>query len=189
LERITYVTQTVNILNDVVSTLNTISANTAINTASSGNVTESKTYNLPEPYYYDIKLFTDNTQTITGLRLKTSDKTLPSKMILGISIAENDLLKGIMLSNPNFKNPRLVLFNLFKDLDKLSSLEGINYKKYKLGLVLEDTNEVLKLYFPIQDIIIYSIDDYYHFSKIYSDNMPSYELTQEVYLTFSSLTE
>ncbi|WP_347753187.1 hypothetical protein, partial [Flavobacterium sp. T-16] len=126
-----------------------------------------KTYELPEPYYYNLKLFTDSTQTITGLELKTLDGTTPNKIILGLTKTENDNIKALITAG--LKNPRLFLIDLFEDGNELLSPENITYQKYKVGIVAENTSGEKQLFNPETDVFVYSLDRKYHFSKGYSE--------------------
>lgn len=165
--RVSYITETLNIMTNAVSPTGATTTDTKTTPTAGGTVQKSKTYVLPEPYYYSIKLFTDSTQTITGLELKTYDGTTPTKIILGITKSENDSLKDLITET--MKNPRLFLLDLFEDGNELLSPENIRYQKYKVGVVAENAIGGLQLYMPETDITVYSLDRKYHFSKGYSE--------------------
>ncbi|MBF7093219.1 hypothetical protein IUY40_16930 [Flavobacterium sp. ALJ2] len=169
-ERVTYLTETADVMNNAVSATGSTTPDTKTSASASGTVTKSKTYELPEPYYYARKLFTDSTQTITGLELKTLDNKVPNKIILGLTKAENDFIKEKI--TPGLKNPRLFLIDLFEDGNELISPENIKYQKYKVAVVAEDTDGKKKLFKPTTDVFVYSLDRKYHFSKEYSEYMP-----------------
>jgi hypothetical protein len=168
--RVTYLTEASDVMNNAVSATGSTTPDTKTNASASGAVTKSKTYDLPEPYYYSLKLFQDSTQTITGLELKSLDGSKPNKIILGITKAENDSIKALITNNT--KNPRLFLIDLFDDGNELLSPENIAYQKYRLGIVAENTLGELELCIPVTDVIVYSLDRKYHFSKGYSEYMP-----------------
>jgi len=168
--RVTYLTETANVMNNAVSATGSTTPDTKTSASAGGAVTKSKTYELPEPYYYSLKLFTDSTQTITGLELKTTDGSTPNKIILGLTKAENDSIKSLITDS--LKNPRLFLIDLFEDGNELVSPEDIKYQKYKVAIVAEDTDGKRKLFKPATDVLVYSLDRNYHFSKGYSEYMP-----------------
>jgi hypothetical protein len=167
LDRVTYITETINIMANAVSPTGSTTTDTKTTATAGGTVQKSKIYSLPEPYYYNLKLFTDSTQTITGLELKTYNGTTPTKIILGITKTENELLKTLITTT--MKNPRLFLIDLFDDGNELLSPENIKYQKYKLALVAENAMGTLELFKPATDILVYSLDRKYHFSKGYSE--------------------
>jgi hypothetical protein len=169
LERVSYITETIDLLNNAVSVSGSKTPDSKTSASAGDAVSNSKTYKLPEPYYYTIQIFTDETQTITGLELKTFDGSSPSKIILGLTKTENDSLRTLI--NNTTKNSRLFLIDLFNDDNILISPENIEYQKYKVGFVYEDANSILKLQLPETDIFVYSTDRKFHFSKKYSENM------------------
>lgn len=171
LSRVTYITEAVDVLNTPTSLVGSVSSDTKGTSSAGGSVVSSPTYNLPEPFYYERNLFTDTAQTVTGLLLKNTDNSIPNKIILGMSKSENDTLKDLITNG--VKNPRLFLIDLFPDGNEFVSPENITYQKYKAGIVAEDENGGLRLFMPETDLFVYSIDRFYHFTKVYSDNMPS----------------
>ncbi|SDX75486.1 hypothetical protein [Flavobacterium degerlachei] len=173
--RVTYLTEASDVMNNAVSATGSTTPDTKTSPSASGAVTKSKTYDLPEPYYYGLKLFTDSIQTITGLELKTLDGSTPNKIILGITKAENNSIKALITEG--FKNPRLFLIDLFEDGNELLSPENIAYQKYRLGIVAENTDGNLELATPTLDVMVYSLDRKYHFSKGYSEYMPDLDFS------------
>lgn len=174
LARVTYVTEAVHIMNNPTAVTGSRTADTKTTASANGTVGKDTAYSLPDPYYYNLKLFTDSTQTITGLELKTTDDSIPDKIILGLTKEENDLLKALIpiISASDvdlIKNPRLFLIDLFDDENELISPENIKYQKYKAGIVAENNEGKLKLFMPSTDIMVYSIDRKYHFTKGYSE--------------------
>ncbi|MTH18292.1 hypothetical protein [Flavobacterium sp. LC2016-01] len=168
--RVTYLTETVDVMNNAVSATGSTTPDTKTTASASGAVTNSKTYELPEPFYYNLKLFTDSTQTITGLELKTLDGSTPNKIILGLTKAENDTIKALITDD--LKNPRLFLIDLFEDENELISPEDVKYQKYKVAIVTENTEGENELSQPEETVFVYSLDRRYHFSRGYSEYMP-----------------
>ncbi|KAF2330529.1 hypothetical protein [Flavobacterium ginsenosidimutans] len=167
-ERVTYLTEAADVMNNAVSATGNTTPDTKTTASASGAVTKSKTYQLPDPYYYNLKLFTDSTQTITGLELKTLDGSTPNKIILGLTKEENEIIKDLISSD--MKNPRLFLIDLFEDGNELVSPENIKYQKYRVGIVAENAegNNELKEQLD-SPVFVYSLDRRYHFSKGYSE--------------------
>lgn len=174
-ERVTYLTEAADVMNNAVSATGSTTPDTKTTASASGAVTKSKTYELPDPYYYNLKVFTDSTETITGLELKTLDGSTPNKIILGLTKEENEIIKGLISSD--MKNPRLFLIDLFEDENELVSPEGIKYQKYRVGVVAENTEGNNKLEEPTNAVFVYSLDRRYHFSKGYSEYMPDLDIS------------
>lgn len=174
--RVTYITEPIDVMNNAVSATGSSTPDTKTTASASGAVTKSKTYELPEPYYYNLKMFTDSTQTITGLELKTLDGSTPTKIILGLTKTENDTIKALITDDT--KNPRLFLIDLFEDENEIVSPENIKYQKYKVAIVAEDIKGENKLSQPNEAVFVYSLDRRYHFSKGYSEYMPDTILTK-----------
>jgi len=174
--RITYVTESVDLLNNGLSVTGTITPDTRSNPSTSKTSTDIKTYQLPDTLYYTLQPFTDSTEIINGLILKSKDGSTPTKIILGLTKEENDSLKALVLANA-LTNARLFLVDLFEDGNELASIENIFYQKYSIGIVGELANGVIRLYTPLTTINIYSLDRKYHFSKAYCKYME--DLTPE----------
>lgn len=174
--RVTYITEAGDVMNNAVSATGSTTPDTKTSASASGAVTKSKTYQLPDPYYYSRTMFIDSSQTITGLELKTLDGSTPNKIILGLTKDEN--LKIQALITPGLKNPRLFLIDLFEDGNELISPENIKYQKYKVGFVAENDEGDNKLFKPEGDdtVLVYSLDRRYHFSKEYSEYMPNADI-------------
>jgi hypothetical protein len=183
--RVTYLTETVDVMNNAVSATGSMTPATRTSHSASGVATSNKTYELPEPYYYARKLFTDSTQTITGLELKTLDGSTPGKIILGITQTENESIKAL---TEGLTNPRLFLIDLFEDDNELVSPENIKYQKYKVAIVAEDTQGNKTLSKPDPDVFVYSLDRNYHFSKGYSEYMPSSTYSKNLKLIYTDIT-
>jgi hypothetical protein len=174
-ERVTYLTEAADVMNNAVSATGSTTPDTKTTASASGAVTKSKTYQLPDPYYYNLKLFTDSTQTITGLELKTLDGSRPNKIILGLTKTENEIIQGLISSD--VKNPRLFLIDLFEDENELISSEDIKYQKYRVGIVAENAEGKNELLEPVTPVFVYSLERRYHFSKHYSEYMPDLDIS------------
>lgn len=170
LKRVTYLTEAVDLLSNVTSVAGSITSKTSSSPSVAGAVSGNNTYQLPPPYYYSLQAFTDSTDLINGLLLKTTDNSVPGKILLGITKTENDILKELADVN-SLKNIRLFMVDLFEDANQLISTENILYQKYKVGIVGEQADRTLKLFLPDEDIMAYSLDRNYHFSKSYSEYM------------------
>lgn len=179
LKRVTYITEAVDTLNTAISLSGPLTNDTKSRPSVSGGVVANKIYTLPEPFYYTLNLFTDSITTIiiNGLSLKATDNSTPNKIILGLTKAENDLLEGLISTN-NLINARMFLVDLFEDSDQLISAENILYRKYKAGIMGELSTGQLKLFMPVEDIIVYALDRYY-FTDKYSRYMPDMLLNIE----------
>jgi len=176
LKRVTYITEAVAVLNSALSVTGTLTPDTKSNPSVSGAVGNSKTYQLPDAFYHSLQVFTDGTQTITGLQLLAKDGSTPNKIILGLTQSENDLLKALITTN-NLINSRLFLIDLFEDSNELMAPENISYQKYKAGIVGETPTGELKLYLPATDVMVYSIDSKYHFTSSYSKYLKMKDLS------------
>lgn len=176
-ERVTYLTEAVDVMNNAVSATGSTTPDTKTTASASSAVTKSKTYQLPDPYYYSRVMFTDNIETIIGLQLKKLDNSTSGKIILGITQTENEKLKEL-ITNDN-KNPRLFLLDLFEDGRELISPENIKYQKYKVAIVIENTEGNNELKEPKDSLFVYSLDRNYHFSKSYSEYMPEQQLDSQ----------
>lgn len=182
LKRVTYITEAVAVLNSALSVTGTLTPDTKSNPSVSGAVSDTKTYQLPDAFYYSLQLFTDSTETITGLQLLAKDGSTPNKIILGLTQAENEMLKALITTN-SLINARLFLIDLFEDGNELISAENITYQKYKAGIVGETVAGELKLYLPVTDVMVYSLDRKYHFTGEYSKYMPDIENEQRYFTT------
>lgn len=179
LKRVTYITEAVAVLNSALSVTGTLTPDTKSNPSVSGAVSNNKTYQLPDAFYYSLQVFTDSTETITGLQLLAKDGSTPNKIILGLTQVENDLLKALITSN-SLINVRLFLIDLFEDGNELISAENITYQKYKAGIVGETATGELKLYLPATDVMVYSLDRKYHFTNMYSVYVKENNYLQEL---------
>ena len=187
LARVTYVSETIDLVSDTVSVKGASKTDTKTSPSASGTIAKSKMYNLPEPYFYTLKVFTDSTTTVNGLELKTIDGSSPTKIILGITNEENETLKSLVSTTT--KNPRLFLVDLFEDGSELLSPENIKYQKYKVGIVGENSGGILKLSYPTNDVMVYSLDRKYHFSKSYSEYVKDETIIDDFYIVRNLIAE
>ncbi|MFC4635978.1 hypothetical protein ACFO3O_18850 [Dokdonia ponticola] len=162
LERVTYETLVFNIK----------TTNNSYSTGSSSHIDTTSTdthrfsnhdnnfYQLALPYYLKPQLFTDGNQTITGLFLEIIDGGMPSKKILGISKDENNRLKQVITDN-DLSQCKII----FKKNDDFYENE---IKKYNLHIIAEGTSSSNQIFNPLEDIVVYSIDNFVFVSAEYS---------------------
>lgn len=167
LNRVLYVTELINILS-VAVTLDNKMNDTSTTSCATIISTSNKTYELPPPFIFTLKPFTEGLTPITGIILKTSDSSIPNKVFLGVSKDENESIITV-INESNLNNPRIFLIDLFQEDTQLISKENILYKKYSIGIVGEQQNDgKLTLLTPETPIYAYSLDGLYHFSNNYS---------------------
>lgn len=141
-------------------------------------------YQPSEPYYFKTQIFTDNGETITGLQLETSDGSLPTKKILGLTENEyQQLLDLIVVHNSN--NCKVFFLDTTSNESYVSS-ENINYKRYILSFVGENDEGNLLIYSVIDSesnlpFLLYSIDDYVFLTDTYGKYIPDTDLNGEKY--------
>jgi hypothetical protein len=170
LNRVTYLTETIDILNDSTSELGVLTDDTKSSAAVSISVSGGKTFSLPDPFYISTKPFTDGDSVINGIQLITSDSSISNKIVIGIAEAENDLLREII--PPGSGNTRLVLVNLAETFDgQIISVEGVSFSKYSIVISAEDANGNIELFSLPEPVVIYSFDNYYFFSEHYGRYM------------------
>ena len=177
LERMTFLAECVDIMNRPTDVRSTISCNTATQTSAPGNISINNHYEFVDGDLVEQRLFTDSNISITGILLKTENKSDSNKVVIGIAKAEFDLLRETL--SPIHKNPYLGFMNTSLQ-EELISGENVKYKKYFLGIVVELENGSLKFLRPEADIVVYTIDDKFYLSKIYSDNMYSFDFPAEL---------
>jgi hypothetical protein len=173
-ERVTYCSIPADVQTNVVSFAGNTTANVTGVVSAVNRTTSDKTYQLPPPYYYELKPFSDGLQNINGIVLKTIDGSIPNMIILGITKTENESLKTLITNTT--RNPRLFLLDLFDDGADFISPENIPFQKYKVGIVAEDLSGTLKLFLPTKDIFVFSLDRKYHFSTAFSEFVKEYPI-------------
>ncbi|WP_183573834.1 hypothetical protein HDF18_08450 [Mucilaginibacter sp. X5P1] len=171
--RTIYISQSVNVFNNVVSVNNTISSDTQTTPSVSGSLDGSDTFQLPSAAYYNITQFTDNDNVINGVNVNSMDNTIPAMIILGIIKAENDQLLALIATNSSLLNVRIFLIPLFQQGNQLVSTEGILYQKYNVGIVGEDNTGTLQLKLTDSSIVVYSLDNRFYYSSAFSEYIQS----------------
>lgn len=169
-ERVTYLLETVDVSTNALYPFKNPSTKVPTTPNIAGNT--KKNYKFSSPYFVMTISFTDSMNPINGLLLHTDDGSQTTKIAIGISKTENDLLSTLSSSN-NLVNPRIFLIDLFSDNNTLISAELVKYKKFKLSLVGESEDGKLLLFIIDPGILIYTIDDRYHFSQAYSKHVKS----------------
>ncbi len=171
LERVTYETLLHNIRQSTGSFFESRSA--YLDNSNGGTIAYSDRrnnfYRLENPYYLKSNIYTEpNGNTITGLSLQVIEKTLPSKKLLGITKTENDILINL-IGQSTLNNPKFYLRNqLSNEQEFYSSSEGIQYKKYSIGVIGENNVGYLIIVFPTQEIFITTIDNLAYTSNEYA---------------------
>lgn len=134
-------------------------------------------YQLKFPYFFRLKSFTENDETINGLILETIDNSIPTKTILGITEEERKRLFAL-IQEKNLSNCRIYLHNRFNNEgDYYLSPENQYYQAFYLKIIGENTTGELKIYSLQEQITVYKIDDYTISSTDYGKWMP--ELNQD----------
>lgn len=133
--------------------------------------TSINNFYLPElPYYLTTENFIDGTIPISGLKLNQFNDEPLNKLFLGV---EQQQLEGLLseISANNLKKAVLFLSPLVQDNSFLSQ-EGIVYKKFKVGMLAEDSQGNLMVSIPNGATMVYSIDDHCYFSNEFVSEMP-----------------
>jgi len=181
LERITYETLLSKIRYEPSSFIKSSSPSTDIATAKTQDYNSKNSFYEPhEPYFQAEHKFNVDSISIAGIGLGISNNDLISKRILGITKSENDTLKSLISAN-SYSNPKLFFLDLhMSSNDKFTSDEGIPFKSYNVVISAEDNLGEIKIFKPVTEIIIYSLDNYLFFSREYSNYFPS----NDVYYDF-----
>lgn len=138
-------------------------------------------YLVSQPYFFLTKVFTDSTLLIKGLTIHNTDvNSNINNYVLGLDKNENDILKGLIDSNI-LVNSYIYLKNILNnDNDFITSKEGINYKKYNIGITSEDVSGNLIIIYPEENINVYTIDSSLFFSREYGLHMPDLAINELV---------
>jgi hypothetical protein len=166
-ERVTYITETVDVLSEAMYPFKKPSQVVNTTTANSGSTTVKRDYSFPEPYFIQTFGLTDGLKEINGLKLGTEDGSLSTKIALGLGKEENESLIEIIETN-ELKNGRVFLIDLFLEGNLLVSKELIPYRKYKLAVLGENEEGVLRLFIVDPVILVYAVDLCYHFTESYA---------------------
>jgi len=141
------------------------------------NVSEIHTLpNLPSNEFVELKVFSDSGQTINGLVLKTQDRSIPTSLILGLTENENNLLINMTV---NFSNSKFFFDDFTGEEEKIISLELIEYKKYRISFLVDNTALTSIEPYIIQAqtnqiITVYTIDGLFFFSNDYAKYIKNY---------------
>lgn len=129
---------------------------------------ERNNFYRPEmPYYFKTQIFTDSGETITGLTLQTTDRSLPTKKLLGITKDENQRLLNLVADNL-LVNPKVYFYNVLGEDSAVISSEENPYKIYTLNIVAENSLGEMKRYVPSEDITVYTLDGFMYFTELYT---------------------
>lgn len=131
------------------------------------NSNQNNFYYPTKPYYILSNAFTINNLSQTALLLLTTDGGLPTKRILGLSYDENQEILNF-IESLDLQNISFGLLNLLDNNDYFISDDGAEYSLFNLIMIAENLNGEIKIYYPNNDILIYSIDSFIFFSLDYS---------------------
>lgn len=178
LERVTYETLLNSIRQETGINLETTSS--VIDSTSTGTVNYEPEINnnfyQPElPYYLQVEEFVYEDISIQGITLFTTDLTKPSKKILGITKSEYQYLQDLIVQE-NLTNSRIFFKNTLPlEDDAYLSNENVRFKSYLLMISSENLDGEPKIYSPVQNVLVYTIDGFVFFSQLYSEAMTSLE--------------
>jgi hypothetical protein len=128
-------------------------------------------YEPNDPYFLENHVLETDDGEINCLSLFISDTKKPAKRIIGISKTEKANLNAL-ISSLNIKNSALYI-NFSLDSEVYLSYNDINYYKQKIGIVGENSSGMLNLYFPANDIYLYSLDGFIFSSVAYTQFVPT----------------
>ncbi|RRJ92740.1 hypothetical protein EG240_01610 [Paenimyroides tangerinum] len=178
LQRVTYETLLDTIRQETGINLETTSTNIDSSTTGTVNYEPEVNNNFyqPElPYYFQVEEFVYEGTSIQGVTLFTADLTKPSKKILGITNSEYQYLQDLIVQE-NLTNSRIFFKNTLPlEDDTYLSTENIRFKSYLLLISAENPAGEPKIYSPVQNVLVYTIDGFVFFSQLYSENMTSLE--------------
>jgi hypothetical protein len=166
LQRVTFVTETVDSWSDVVALRGSVSQ--PGNTQSDLILFNDGTYQLPSPFFQLIKPFSDNAVTVSGIEINTSDGSVPNILLIGITLDEYNVICNLVAEN-SISNAGIHLRNFYED-DTAQTAGEVTFEKFKLGVAGEGQGQ-LRAYLPETDIVIYSLDRSCFFSPEYSKYM------------------
>ena len=145
---------------------------------------ERNNFYQPEiPYYLKTQIFTDSAETITGLILNTTDGSIPTKKLLGITKEENQRLLDLIEDN-ELANAKVYLRSIYDEYETAPvSPEGFSFRAYSLNVVAENQDGVNKIYVPMEDIYVYVLDGYAYVSNDYARYLPELNLDKLVIIS------
>jgi len=180
-ERVSYETLIQNIITNSVTDSKS-SSSLIDSTKSSGKTSfenQSSFYFPQQPYQLRRKVFTENNETITGLKLTLLQNYYPTKKVLGITRGEFEELKSI-IDTHNLRKSKVFFTNfLDKETNSFTSLEEVNYNKYSISISGESSSGEVQIYNPDNEILVYSLDKLVFASNNYSKYLP--ELGNQLY--------
>ena len=140
-------------------------------------------YQPEQPYYFVTEKYTDTSgNLITSLTLHVMQGQNPSKKILGMSEEENMFFNDL-ISNKELNNPRFYFKNVLADNEQFyTSLEGMKYQKYSLGVLGENSNGILKVFFPTDIMYVITVDNMVFVTDEYAKWIPNFS-TVKIYET------
>ncbi|KOS04786.1 hypothetical protein AM493_01050 [Flavobacterium akiainvivens] len=175
IERVIYITETIETLNSAGSFLSEQSSLTYTSSSSSLNLSTSDTYSIPPPFFISTLRFEDEGRQIQGLILNQYDGAIPSKVAIGITRSENLLLVDL-INDGQFTNKKIIMVDIFDTANTvIKSSEGIKYQKYKLAVAVENSSGNLQLLYPSTNVFVFSIDRKFYFSDGFSEYVPDSE--------------
>jgi hypothetical protein len=171
-QRIIYFTQAADVYNNTVSANNKISADTPTlsNKVFFKTNQRNEHFQLPGTCFFETGVISDGFVTFSTLQLRMINGTLPNFRLLGLTMAENDLLKSVIVSFSG-RNTKLHLGDYQLNTHTYRSSEGITFSKYNLGISGEDTDGNLRIWLPAAPVIVYTLDKSVLFSKDFSNSV------------------
>ncbi|MEW7278314.1 hypothetical protein ABW636_06940 [Aquimarina sp. 2201CG1-2-11] len=121
-------------------------------------------YRIALPYFLETIMFSDNGKTTTGLKIEVSKNIQKNKYILGLTRKENDLLKNAIEISKGI-NTSVFL----KEIDYQNfQVNEVSFSKYKVCILMENSDGVLQVIELSEALHIYSLDDQMYFSSEFS---------------------
>lgn len=151
---------------------------TPVSDGYSFNASRNNFYSPAPPHFISAERVVGTTDEVSGLRLNHAGGQKANKFFLGLSRSEYDTLFNI-ISSESLKNPRL-FFGKGEPIQYTLPNKLNPTLKYLLGVTGETSSGDLKLYFPSQDIAVYSSDDNMYSSFLYFKNLERVDLSDFV---------
>jgi len=173
LSRVTFETLLYSIKKEVATFTRSSSGHSdSVSTHTQSYTNESNSFYKPQkPYLLGTKVFTSSLTPINGLILETTFNHLPTKKILGITASEFQALQELATTH-NLTYARVFFKSLFSEEGYITSIEEVAYKTSILGIVTENSSGTLQVFFPDNEILVYTIDLFVFFSQSYSEFIP-----------------
>jgi hypothetical protein len=170
IHRVTYETQAIEVLSVTLDRSEAVASNTTSLPSIFSHTGDNEHYRIPSPYSFTINKFTDESLTLNGLLLKTTNNAIANKIIIGVTGEENNLIKETLSGN-TVANACLTFLNFDDDTDSYTSSENTTYFKYKIALLAEQATGNLGLLLTPTNVVIYTLDKQCFFSPDYSKYM------------------